>query len=278
MFNVKFHCNYCSDLEIYNRVLGMSPGNLGVWKNLKVVNDDNYDVFVIMNYPQHSNYDPKKTIVFESETPTTRNQFPKFYQDRRFEFLYIHDTKNHFNVDLWYHGLTYDELTTTQFKKTKSFSVVNSNLNNLPGHVYRNNFIKTLSENVDVDMYGRFPTSNKNYKGSLNRKADGLIDYHYTFNCENDFESNYFTEKILDGIFCECVTFYVGCPNIKQFVNENSFISLSLSDVDMNIDIIKECLKTNIWDYMFDDIREEKRRIISDFNVLNIVNDILERI
>lgn len=278
MYNVKFHCNYCSDYEIYNRVLEMSPNNSGKWKNINVVNSDVYDVFVIMNYPQYNNYDPKKTIVFESETPSTRNSYPKFYQDRRSEFLYVHDTKEHFNVDLWYHGLTYNELLIDEhFKKTKSLSIINSNLNNLPGHKFRNNLIQQISNTIDFDLFGRFHTHNPKYKGSLNKKSDGLNHYRYTFNCENDFEENYFTEKLLDGIFCECVTFYVGCPNIKQHINPNSFVELGLN-IEDNIKIIEEHIKNNVWIDMHSDILEEKRRIMNDYNVLNIVNSILEKV
>lgn len=277
MINVKFHCNYCSDFEIYNRVLGMSPKNSGTWKNLNVTLNDNYDVFVIMNYPQHNNYDPKKTIVFESETPSTRNNFPKFYQDKKQEFLYVHDTKSHFNVDLWYHGLTYDEVFEKSFNKKFDFSVINSNLNNLPGHIYRNNFIKVLSESVSFDMFGRFNTNNKFYKGQLNRKADGLIEYKYTFNCENDFESNYFTEKLLDGIFCECLTFYYGCPNAKDFVDERSYVQL-FGNFEDDVYRIKECISKNYWEDRLKFIRDEKLRISNDYNVLNIVNNILGKV
>lgn len=278
MVNVKFHCNYCSDLEIYNRVLSMTSKYSGIWKNINVVNSDNYDVFVIMNYPQHNNYDTKKTIVFESETPTTRNRFPKFYHGRESEFLYIHDTKKHFNVDLWYHGLSYDQITQDNFQKSKSFGIINSNLNNLPGHIFRNNFITNLTNEIDFDLFGRFPTSNKNYKGPLNKKSDGLVEYKYTFNCENDFESNYFTEKILDGIMCECLTFYCGCPNIKSFIDERAFVELSLTDTQSNIEMIKDYISADTWSTRIKWIQNEKQRIIEDYNVLNIVYKLMEKI
>lgn len=277
MTTVKFHCNYCSDFDIYNRVLGMTPKNSGVWKNVKVTFSDDYDIFVIMNYPQHNQYDPKRTIVFESETPTTRNNFPKFYQDRKDEFLYVHDTRSHFNVDLWYHGLSYDEIFNKSFDKRFDLSVINSNLNNLPGHVYRNNFINALSNNIEFDMFGRFHSNNRFYKGPLEKKYNGLAEYRYTFNCENDFEDNYFTEKLLDGIFCECLTFYFGCPNVKSFVDERSFIQLC-GNLEDDIYTIKNCMSKKYWDYRIQYIKNEKIRIAEEYNVLNIINNILEKL
>lgn len=278
MLRIKFHCNYCSDDEIHDRVMKMTPNNSGIWKNLRVV-QNNYDIFVIMNHPTYDTYDKSRTIVFESETPTTRSNFPKFYKGHEQEFLYIHDTQNHFNVDLWYHGLTFSELTNPLlFEKNKQFSVINSNLNNLPGHIKRNHFIEYLTNNIEFDLYGRFYSPNRYYKGSLCQKHEGLKNYKYTFNCENDFEPNYFTEKILDGILCEALTFYSGCPNIKRYINENAFIDLDLTNVEESMYIIKDCLKTDIWKSMIPNIREEKRRIMVDYNVLNIVNKILETV
>lgn len=276
MIKVKFHQNFETDEQIYDKVLSMSPSNKGVWKNIQVVNDDSYDIFVILNHPKHNNYDKSRTIVFESETPTTRNNFPAFYKGIEHEFLYIHDTKKHFNVDLWYHGLTFDELSNPlNFEKINGFSVINSNLNSLPGHIARNNFINTLTNSFDLDLYGKFYTPNKKYKGSLARKADGLMSYKYTFNHENDYENNYFTEKILDGLMCETLTFYGGCPNIKRFINSNSFIEIDLNNEQESLYIIRDCLKTDIWKGMVNSIREEKRRIMVDYNVLNIVHNIL---
>lgn len=278
MIKVKFHCNYCSDFEIYNKVLTMTKNNLGVWKNIKVVLED-YDIFVIMNYPLHNNYKPQNTIVFESETPTTRNNFPKFYDYNKSEYLYVYDTKNKHNVDLWYHGLKYDELFYENlYNKSNQFSIINSNLNNLPGHILRNKFINYLTDKIEFDLYGRSYQNNKNYKGSLNKKCDGLNSYKYTFNCENDFENNYFTEKILDGIFCECLTFYYGCPNIKDFIDDRCFVQLDLNDFEYSLKMIKDFIKYDLFKDRLIYIREEKQRIVNDLNVLNIINNILEKV
>ncbi len=279
MYKVKFHQNFESDVQIYNRILSMSPNNSGVWKNVKMTIGDDYDIFVILNHPQHSHYDKSRTIVFESETPSTRRTFPKFYKGMESEFLYVHDTETHFNVDMWYHGLSYDELSNPlAFEKTKSFSIINSNLNNLPGHMLRNSFIDSITNKIEFDLFGRFYNNNKNYRGSLSKKSDGLVGYHYTFNQENDFENNYFTEKILDGIMCECLTFYGGCPNIRNFINPNSFIEIDITNKEESFYIIRDSIKSNIWKSFISNIREEKRRIMVDHNILNIVNNILERV
>ena len=279
MIKVKFHQNFETDEQIYNKILSMSPGNKDVWKNVKVVLDDDYDVFVILNCPTHQNYDKSRTIVFNCETKSTRDNLSNFYKGIESEFLYIHDTENHFNVDLWYHGLAFDQLNDKElFQKNKNFSVINSNLNNLHGHIVRNNFIKYLSGRCEYDLFGRFPSIDKHYKGRLVNKYEGLIGHKYTFNHENDIENNYFTEKILDGIFCECLTFYGGCPNIEKFINPNSYIKLDLSNFEQSFDTIQNVIANDLWKDYENNIKEEKRRIMVDYNILNIVNNILEKV
>ncbi len=279
MIRVKFHQNFEADEQIYYKVLSMSPNNKNIWKNIKVVSDDDYDIFVILNCPTHQNYDRSRTIVFNCETKSTRDNLSTFYKGIESEFLYIHDTENHFNVDLWYHGLTFDQLNNEEmFQKNKNFSVINSNLNNLSGHIIRNNFIKYMCDRIEYDLFGRFPTNDKNYKGRLVNKYDGLIGYKYTFNHENDIENNYFTEKLLDGIFCECLTFYGGCPNIEKFINPNSFIKLNLENFEESFNVIRDVISNDLWKDYVKDIKEEKRRIMVDYNILNIVSNILEKI
>lgn len=273
MYNVKFHQNFESDEILYNKILKMTPNNSGVWKNIKVVNSEDYDFFVILNHPTHNNFDKKKTLIFECETKTTRQRFSKYYKNKENEFRYVHTIEKHHSVDIWYHGLSYDDLVKP-ITKTKNFSVVNSGLNSLPGHILRNNFITYIEDKMEYDLYGRFYSNNKNYKHPLNNKSDGLLDYKYTYNCENDFENNYFTEKILDGIMCECVTFYHACPNIEKFINPNSFVILDF-DIIKSYETIKHSIEDNKFEYMISNIKEEKKRIINDYNLMNIVNTVI---
>lgn len=272
MFKVKFTQNFESDEQIYNRLLKMTPDCSGVWKNLKVVLDDSYDFLVIMNKPKNENYDKSKTIVLECETKSTRNQFNLFYKDCKDDFYYVYNTEQHHNADLWYMDITWNELFLFNCNKFGSLSIINSGLNDLPGHKLRNNFISYLSHFVQFDYYGRF--SNR----PLNNKLDGLKNYRYHFNCENDFEDNYFTEKLLDGIFCECLVFYYGCTNITNFIDDRAFINLDLTDFEKSKDIIKDCVTSDhsLYYKMFPYIMEEKRRIMNDFHPLEIVRKLIK--
>jgi hypothetical protein len=42
---------------------------------------------------------------------------------------------------------------------------------------------------------------------------------------ENVRENNYFSEKLLDAVFCETVPIYWGCPNIDRFIDPEGLIN-----------------------------------------------------
>lgn len=279
MIKIKFHQNFTEDNVLYELINMMTPQRNYKWKNLKIVNDESYDYFIIFNKPNHNNYNPANTIVFESETKSTRDEFSTFYKHNKEEYFYVYDVENHHNVDFWFHGFTYEELLDENlFIKDKCFSIINSNLNNLSGHKLRNNFINLLSfSTLHFDLFGRYHSPLKHYKGALNRKGDGLKNYKYTFNCENNCENNYFTEKLLDGIFCECLTFYYGCPNVNEFIDEKSFIQLDLHDFDKSFNIIKSCIDNNIWEERLPYIQAEKKRLMEELNPLNIISNIINK-
>ena len=63
-------------------------------------------------------------------------------------------------------------------------------------------------------------------------KSDGLARYRYSVVIENVREPNYFSEKLLDAIFCETVPIYWGCPNLADFFDPSGIIECG-SEEDM---------------------------------------------
>jgi len=56
-------------------------------------------------------------------------------------------------------------------------------------------------------------------------------------NFENNQEHNYATEKIWEPLLCDCLTFYWGCPNLNEYIEENSFIYLD-EDVEQLDEVV----------------------------------------
>lgn len=109
----------------------------------------------------------------------------------------------------------WQDLDTT---KTHNMSLIASSKRDLEGHVLRHETVEwATAEGLDVDVMGR------GYK-PFEVKSDGLAPYRYSVVIENVREPDYFTEKLIDAILCECVPIYWGCPNIDRFFDTSGMI------------------------------------------------------
>ena len=112
-------------------------------------------------------------------------------------------------------------------------------------------------------------------RGDIVDKADALLPYRYTFNAENSLEPNYFTEKILDAILCECLCFYDGCPNLEAFLDPETFVRVSMDDPDAAVSIMRKAIAEKEWERRLPAIREQKRRLMEELNPLEVIRKVL---
>lgn len=107
------------------------------------------------------------------------------------------------------------DLDTT---KRANISLIASSKRDLEGHVLRHDIVEWAAQaDIALDVMGR------GYK-PFDRKSDGLAPYRFSVIIENVREPNYFTEKLVDAILCECVPIYWGCPNIGRFMDAGGMI------------------------------------------------------
>ncbi|SDD06455.1 hypothetical protein [Ruegeria marina] len=103
-------------------------------------------------------------------------------------------------------------------EKTLNCSLIASAKRDSEGHKLRHAVVDWVRETgQDVAVLGR------GYR-PFESKADGLVPYRYSVVIENVRERNYFSEKLLDSVFCETVPIYWGCPNIADFVDPSAMI------------------------------------------------------
>jgi len=231
---------------------------------------ENQEYNIVINYT-NENIDLKKTILFQWEPITTRNSWPFLFSNPNPEnFLRCYDIKNHHNIVCWYFNKTYTELQNETILKTKLFSGIVSNLSNLEGHYFRRCFVENyLMKLPYYEHYGRGYTE-------IQDKTEGLFPFKYTFSCENSFERNYFTEKIVDSIMSECVCFYDGCPNIGDFFHKDCFIKIDVKEPQASIKIIQDSIYNNEYEKRIDNIRKEKTRILNSMNWCELVKEALD--
>ncbi|WP_371224635.1 glycosyltransferase family 10 domain-containing protein [Roseovarius sp. 2305UL8-3] len=105
-----------------------------------------------------------------------------------------------------------------KIEKSQMCSLIASAKRSETGHVLRHemaDWIATEGHAIDVMGGGYAP---------FKRKSDGLAPYRYSLVIENVQEPNYFTEKLVDAILCQCVPIYWGCPNIANFIDPAAMI------------------------------------------------------
>ncbi len=127
--------------------------------------------------------------------------------------------KNIENGILFLSGSTFiKDINSVNIEKTNLLSLIASKKNKLEGHKLRHKIVNyLLSIDLDVDIMGR------GYK-SFENKEDGLAPYHYSIVIENNQESNYFTEKLIDCFLCETIPIYWGSSNIGNYFDIRGMI------------------------------------------------------
>jgi len=115
------------------------------------------------------------------------------------------------------------------------------------GHKLRLEFLKYISQFIDIDIYGKGlnpDNYNGNYKGIIPNKCkfDILSQYQYTIVFENSEHDNYMTEKIYDCFLSLCMPIYWGCSNLNKWYPVNSFYQLNIkSNNDFERELKRIC-------------------------------------
>jgi hypothetical protein len=269
---VKLLCNWTSSeslRELWNK---MSQGDY-TWNNIRLVTDANPDYFVVVNAPPIGvTCDPSKTIVFQMEPLMEQNKdhWKEWSAPDPKKFFKVCCHKTGYNNNEWHLSKTYSELKTGSVVKNRDFDGVVSTVLSAkysdPGHIKRIDFVKYLEcEKFPVHVFGDNKWGYVDYKGSLpyHQKDNAMFPYKYVFNCENNRVKNYYTEKLIDGILAECLVFYSGCYNIRDFIDERAFVYLELDNFDDDYNKVKEAIANNLWEERIPYIRAAKKKIMN---------------
>jgi len=271
---VLLYCNWCSSEELCQLWNKMSQGNY-TWNNIQIVWDEPCDLYVVINCPPITIFpDTRKTILFQMEPNMAQNKhmWGDWGDPPKDSFKYCGTHAVGYNNNEWHLSKSYTELSMEKIRKNEDIaqilSTVLSDKYNDPGHIKRVDFIKFLeSKGMNVHVYGGNKFVWKNYKGSLppHQKDDAMFPYKYVFNAENHEQRNYFTEKLIDGILAECLVFYWGCPNIRDFFDEHALVKLELDNFEKDYETIRRAIDENWWEQRLPYIRQAKQQILNHY-------------
>lgn len=281
---VKLLCNWCTSEQLAHIWNKMSRGNF-TWNNIKIVWTDPVDFYVIINKPQENDvYDKKKTIVFQMEPYMNRqiSQWKEWADPNKDDFLKVcKHREEEYNNNEWHLAKTYSQLCNESIVKNVNYNGILSTVLSSkyidPGHVKRIDFIKFLEQKMTVHVYGDNRWEYKDYQGSLpyHCKDSAILPYKYTFNCENHDIPYYYTEKLVDGILGECLTFYWGCPNIRELIDPRAYVQLELSNFEKDYQIVKKAIEEDWHTQMLPFIRAAKKKILNELQFFPRLEKIL---
>lgn len=128
--------------------------------------------------------------------------------------------------------------------KPKLMSIIVSEKQSAPGHIYRHNLVQTIiHNNLPIDIYGRgsgqYAGENRRIMGTFN-DAEPYEDYMFSICIENYVCNHYFSEKIMTPLMYNCMPIYYGCKNINLYVdNTINLTGNVLFDINIIVNIIK---------------------------------------
>lgn len=280
-------CNWTTTEKLMDTWNKMSKGDYR-WGNIVLVTKDkNPDYYIVINKPLPGDSGliiKKRTIVIQMEPDMHKNKdmWGEWSDPNPDHFFHILTHKLAYNNIEWHIDKKWSELSS--FHPTKRFdstiSTILSEKYTDQGHIKRVDFAKFLESkgDIDLDVFGNNKWDYKSYKGSLpyHVKDKGLFPYKYTFNVENNSRVNYFTEKIVDAILSECLIFYSGCWNLKEYIDEKAFVYLELDDFEKDYNIIKDAIKNNLWEKRLPYIRKCKENIINNLQFFPRIEALLK--
>jgi len=168
----------------------------------------------------------------------------------------------------------YDSLSSMYPPPKKNrISVICSNKNWFPGHKKRLQFLEKLQQHPVaeyIDFYG----------GGHNHildKLDAILPYKYHLVLENSNIENYWSEKIGDPLLGFALPIYYGCPNINEYLPDNSFIKIDIDNFKETVAILEKSIREDIYSQHLPAIIEARKMILQKYNIFQLMADVCKQ-
>jgi hypothetical protein len=224
---------------------------------------------------------PKENTILVTTEPSSITRYGRGFA-KQFNYLITNQDEKvlpHPNAirsqtgNVWFYGKDYDSIVSvTHPNKTKKISTVCSNKQQ--GHTIhklRYEFTKIMEERIpELERFGR------GFRW-IETKAEALDDYEFHVAIENHFAPHVWTEKLADAFLGFTVPVYYGCPNVYEYFPKDSLIQIDIHDVEGSIAKIKDIISIEgEYERRLDAVKEARRRVIEEYNLLAMINNIVE--
>jgi hypothetical protein len=250
MIKIKIFCSFCpSDKckEIFERINYANQSSFyGKDKKYYFTNDDDFTHAIIMNTSMPDLKIPKENVLglafepisFLGLTPKfieyAKNHVGRYFIGDNFDLP--HPFIEHFGY-MW-HSRPPREISF----KNKLMSIIVSEKQFAPGHIYRHNLVKKIIElNLPIDIYGRGSNQYKYNRviGQFN-DAEPYETYSFSICIENTICNHYFSEKVITPLMYNCMPIYLGCKNLNNYLENVVILG---GDIEKDIMVIMNILE-----------------------------------
>jgi hypothetical protein len=238
---------------IYERLCEVDlMNNYGPDKEIYITNDDDYTHVILMNtaMPNHITVSKKNVVGLAFEPPkflASDSIFPYFieYAKQNISKYLIGSSDNLPSPFLSGYSFMWHITPPRRIvDKTRPMSIMVSEKNNAPGHMYRHELVKAiLKTNMDIHIYGRgcrYYSRDSRVKGEF---SDDEPYESYNFHiCIENFQTRCYTsEKYTNCILWGTTPIYWGATNIDE-VFPNITIVLS-GDLEKDMKMLSDILE-----------------------------------
>lgn len=168
-------------------------------------------------------------------------------------------------------NLNYDQLVKMECPKKKNrISLILSNKDFSDGHKKRIEFVEKLSKlpiSKFIDIFGH------GYN-DIPDKWDALAPYKYHIVLENSVQPDYWSEKLADAFLGFCLPVYYGCPNINDYFNEDSLLTIDINNITSSVQILQYLLDhEECYEQKKQKINVSREKILNEYNIFNLMKN-----
>lgn len=223
------------------------------YRNMKIVDDDNYTHAVIINHGRPILKVPKERVIGFMHEPfeilNTDAYLP--YINQNIGTYICHDKRMFPNWLCFKEGICYlapqipiysdiDEFEKVD--KSHRMSIIASDKAYFTGHALRHEIIRRiLKTNMDIHIFGRgchLYSGDNRIKGVVEHKPNAFTPYEYSIAIENTSYRYWVTEKFYDPILCNSVPIYWGASEVSSIFTNESHIDITNKNINEIMDVI----------------------------------------
>uniref|UniRef100_A0A6C0JXH0 Fucosyltransferase C-terminal domain-containing protein n=1 Tax=viral metagenome TaxID=1070528 RepID=A0A6C0JXH0_9ZZZZ len=250
---IRIFSNFCSSTECKNKYETIDEAflesNYGNIKDIYITDGDDYTHAIIMNVamPRLKNISKGNVIGLAFEPPHflgLQTPFVHYAQKYIGKYL-IGQTYGLPAPFIEYQGYVWHTPPLKSIPaKPNWMSIMVSQKSQAPGHKYRHELVsRILGSNLPIDIMGRgckYYKPDPRLKGEFNG-LEPYLSYQFHIAIENFQLNHYYSEKIMDPLFCGTTPVYLGCHNIDNYF-PGMVIKLS-GDAAKDFELLGEILK-----------------------------------